>query len=113
MGIHFRKFSAKSIVINFENKFLEINKIYKNLKEIFHIGTDIDSLYDLADLVICDFGDGIFDAILEVFWLRKSIPQTSKIILEDVVLKYSSLKLLSVLFAGSPLYVFIHSKTGL
>ena len=58
-----------------ENEFLEINKIYKNLKEIFHIGTDVDSLYDLADLVICDFGDGIFDAIYlqkPVIFLQKN-----------------------------------------
>ena len=38
-------------------------KIYKNLKGIFHIGNNVDSLYDLADLVMCDFGDGIFDAV--------------------------------------------------
>ena len=31
----------------------------KNLKKT----RDVDSLYNLADLVICDFGDGIFDAI--------------------------------------------------
>ena len=61
-----------------ENNLLEIKKINKKLKNFFYIETDFNSLYELADLVICDFGEALFDAIYlnkPLIFLQKVTPR--------------------------------------